>query len=56
MTGLNPCTIGLFGLFNLNNVGLSIVPLKYFEFFKDENDAFNYIWFKENKSFINSSL
>ena len=26
------------------------------EFFKDENDAFNYIWFKENKSFINSSL
>ena len=56
MTGLNPCTIGLFGLFNLNNVGLSIVPLKYFEFFEDENDAFNYIWFKENKSFINSSL
>ena len=47
MTGLNPCTIGLFGLFNLNNVGLSIVPLKYFEFFEDENDAFNYIWFKE---------
>jgi len=49
MTGINQCTIGLFGLFNLKEVGLSIVPLKYFEFFEDENDAFNYIWFKERK-------
>ena len=46
MTGLNPCTIGVFGLFDLKAVGLSIVPLKYFQFFEDENDAFNYIWFK----------
>ena len=53
MTGLNPCTMGLFGLFDLDEVGLSIVPLKYFEFFEDKNDAFNYIWLKENKSFIN---
>ena len=47
MTGINPCTIGLFGLFDLKEMGLSIVPLKYFEFFEDEYDAFNYIWFKE---------
>ena len=47
MTGINQCTIGLFGLFNLKEMGLSIVPLKYFEFFEDENDAFNYVWFKE---------
>lgn len=47
MTGINPCTIGLFGLFDLKEIGLSIVPLKYFEFFEDEYDAFNYIWFKE---------
>ena len=50
MTGINPCTIGLFGLFDLKEMGLSIVPLKYFEFFEDEYDAFNYIWFKELKS------
>lgn len=49
MTGINPCTIGLFGLFDLKELGLSIVPLKYFEFFEDENDVFNYIWFKERK-------
>ena len=49
MTGINQCTIGLFGLFDLENVELSIVPLKYFEFFEDENDAFNYIWFKGRK-------
>ena len=49
MTGINQCTIGLFGLFDLKELGLSIVPLKYFEFFEDENDAFNYIWFKEQK-------
>jgi len=49
MTGINQCTIGLFGLFDLENVGLSIVPLKYFEFFEDENDVFNYIWFKGRK-------
>ena len=49
MTGINQCTIGLFGLFDLKELGLSIVPLKYFEFFEDENDAFNYIWFKERK-------
>ena len=48
MTGINQCTIGFFGLFNLREVGLSIVPLKYFEFFENENDAFNYIWGKEN--------
>ena len=50
MTGINPCTIGIFGLFDLKEVGLSIVPLKYFKFFEDENDAFNYIWFEEFKS------
>ena len=49
MTGINPCTIGIFGLFDLKEVGLSIVPLKYFQFFENENDAFNYIWFKERK-------
>lgn len=48
MTGLNPCRIGLFGLFNLNEVGLSVVPLKYFQYFENEYDAFNYIWYKEN--------
>ena len=47
MTGINPCTIGLFGLFDLNEVGLSIVPLKYFQFFENENDVFNYLWIKE---------
>jgi len=47
MTGINQCTIGLFGLFDLEELGLSIVPLKYFQFFENENDAFNYIWFKE---------
>ena len=50
MTGINPCTIGIFGLFDLKEVGLSIVPLKYFHFSEDENDAFNYIWYKENWS------
>ena len=34
MTGINPCTIGIFGMFNLKEVGLSIVPLKYFQFFE----------------------
>ena len=48
MTGINPCTIGIFGLFDLKEVGLSIVPLKYFHFSENENDAFNYIWHKEN--------
>ena len=47
MTGINPCTIGIFGMFNLKDVGLSIVPLKYFQFFENENDAFNYIWLKK---------
>jgi len=50
MTGINPCTIGVFGLFDLKEVGLSIVPLKYFEFFENENDAFNYVWLKEKLS------
>ena len=49
MTGLNPCRIGLFGLFDLDEVGLSIVPLKYFQYFENEKDALNYVWFKENK-------
>jgi hypothetical protein len=49
MTGINQCTIGLFGMFDLKELSLSIVPLKYFEFFEDENDVFNYIWFKERK-------
>ena len=48
MTGINQCTIGIFGLFQLKEVGLSIVPLKYFHFSENENDAFNYIWYKEN--------
>ena len=47
MTGINPCTIGIFGMFYLREVGLSIVPLKYFQFFENENDAFNYVWFEE---------
>ena len=50
MTGINPCTIGIFGMFELKEVGLSIVPLKYFHFSENENDAFNYIWYKENWS------
>ena len=50
MTGINPCTIGIFGMFDLKEVGLSIVPLKYFHFSENENDAFNYIWYKENWS------
>ena len=33
----------------VSKTGLSIVPLKYFEFFEDQNDAFNYIWFEERK-------
>ena len=49
MTGINPCTIGIFGMFDLKEVGLSIVPLKYFQFFENENDAFNYVWFEERK-------
>ena len=48
MTGLNPCTVGLFGLFNIKDMGLSIVPLKYFEFFQSRKDVFNYFWFKEH--------
>jgi hypothetical protein len=48
MRGINQCTIGIFGLFQLQEVGLSIVPLKYFQFFEDEYDAFNYVWYKEN--------
>ena len=48
MTGINQCTIGIFGLFQLKEVGLSIVPLKYFKFFENENDVFNYIWYQEN--------
>ena len=48
MTGINQCTIGIFGLFQLKEVGLSIVPLKYFQFFENENDVFNYIWYQEN--------
>ena len=48
MTGINQCTIGIFGLFDLHELGLSIVPLKYFEYFESETDAFNYIWFEEN--------
>lgn len=47
MTGINQCTLGLFGLFDLKEVGLSIVPLKYFQFFEDENDVFNYVWLRE---------
>ena len=50
MTGINPCTIGIFGMFDLKEVGLSIVPLKYFQFFENENDAFNYVWFEEKFS------
>ena len=50
MTGINPCTIGIFGMFYLKEVGLSIVPLKYFQFFENENDVFNYIWVKELKN------
>ena len=49
MTGIDPCTIGLFGLIDLKEVCLSIVPLKYFQFFENQYDAFNYIWFKRRK-------
>ena len=48
MTSINQCTIGIFGLFQLKEVGLSIVPLKYFQYFENENDVFNYIWYQEN--------
>ena len=42
--GLNPSKYGIFGLFNLEEKGLSIVPLKYFW---DFDDGLNYIWFNE---------
>ena len=39
-----------FWYFDLKEVGLSIVLIKYFQFFEDENAFFNYAWFKENFS------
>ena len=32
---------------NYNFYTLSIIQFKYFQFFENENDAFNYIWFKK---------
>ena len=43
-TSLNPSSYGIFGLFDLEDVGLSIVPLKYFSHWYDGS---NYLWFKE---------
>ena len=43
-TGLNPSTYGIYGLFDLDEIGLSIVPLKYFW---DYYEGLNYLWFKE---------
>ena len=43
-TGLNASTFGIYGLFDLDEIGLSIVPLKYFW---DYNEGLNYLWFKE---------
>ena len=44
-TGLNASTYGIYGLFDMDEIGLSIVPLKYF---KHWYEGLNYIWFKEN--------
>ena len=41
---LNPSKYGIFGLFNLEEKGLSIVTLKYFW---DYYDGLNYIWFNK---------
>ena len=42
--GLNTSMYGIFGLFDLEEKGLSIIPLKYFW---DYHDGLNYIWFSE---------
>ena len=42
--GLNPSMYGIFGLFELEEKGLSIIPLKYFW---DYYNGLNYIWFSE---------
>ena len=42
--GLNPSKYGIFGLFDLEEKGLSIIPLKYFW---EYDDGLNYIWFSE---------
>ena len=43
-TGLNATTYGIYGLFDLDEMGLSIVPLKYFW---DYYEGLNYLWRKE---------
>ena len=43
-TGLNASTYGIYGLFDLDEIGLSIVPLKYFW---DYYEGLNFLWFKE---------
>ena len=43
-TGLNASTYGIYGLFDLDEMGLSIVPLKYFW---DYYEGLNYLWRKE---------
>ena len=43
-TGLNTSTYGIYGLFDLDELGLSIVPLKYFW---DYYEGLNFLWFKE---------
>ena len=42
--GLNPSKYGIFGLFDLEEKGLSIIPLKYFW---NHYQGLNYIWFSE---------
>ena len=42
--GLNPSGYGIFGLFELEEEGLSILPLKYF---RKYYDGLNSIWFSE---------
>ena len=43
-TGLNPSSFGIFGLFDLEDVGLSVVPLKYFRY---SYNGLNYLWYRE---------
>ena len=43
-TGLNASTFGIYGLFDLEEFGLSIIPLKYFW---DYYEGLNFLWLKE---------
>ena len=43
-TGLNASTFGIYGLFDFEEFGLSIIPLKYFW---DYYEGLNFLWLKE---------